>query len=904
MARSGRRAGALGVLAALVAWTAIGDAAVVPGYLGQWTGFSSPYGVTANVQGTVFVADTWAHVIQRFTAAGDPVGSFSGYGIHADQLAYPVGVATDPSGRVYVADYGNSCVKVFTPEGAFVRQVGQRGQFDGEFSNCGGVAVDRDGNVFAIDLGGGRIEKFDATGHIVWSSAPPYPGFAFLWPAAGIAVDDSGHVFVTDSGNHLIRKFSTNGLYTGSWGGFGSAAGQFNAPVGIAVDHRGGVYVADSKNNRIQVFSTGGLYLGEWGGATDPVYLREPDGVTIAPWGHVYVADTGNNRVVYYGDLQAMESRTELVTSPNPSNAGQAVELLATVTPVDTGGFVRFLVDGAEVANVALDAGTATFSLSGLLHGSHDITASFSGSATRLPSVSDLVHQVVRLAPVRSQVVSTLDPSGYAEPVAFLATVTADPAPFGPPAGNVVFTVDGAPFGAPRLLVGGRATSPATDSLVLGAHAVRAIYLPPDTLRYAPDTSEAIIQEVRPSQPEIVAVRDVPNDQGGRVFLRWHCILDRPGSRLVAGYRVWRRLPAGTPRALPASLGRPGSPAAPDSTSPEDFWEALADLPAAQLVSYGYAAPTTQDSIAGSNPYSTFMVQALTSDPYRSFFSSPDSGYSVDNLAPPAPASFVAQYLSGQVALHWSRSAAPDVASYRLFRGLAPDFIPGESTLIAAQADTGFVDPVTGGQYCYKLAAMDVHGNLGRFAIIPPFGATAALATFLEPVVSGSTVRLSWYLTLDEPLTIGVERRTLAQGWESIGDAEVDGSGYVRFEDTGLLAGMRYGYRLVLRRAAGAIDDAGEGWIDVPVSEADATVSVPNPVIDGTVSVSFVPPPGPRVRVELFDLAGRMVASREVPAGAGRQTVALARSNTLSPGVYLVRVGLPRPVHRRVAVVR
>ena len=45
------------------------------------------------------------------------------------------------------------------------------------------------------------------------------------------------------------------------------------------------------------------------------------------------------------------------------------------------------------------------------------------------------------------------------------------------------------------------------------------------------------------SSPRIVQVRDVPNDQGGHVFVTWHCPLDQPGYDVVKSYRVWRRVP-------------------------------------------------------------------------------------------------------------------------------------------------------------------------------------------------------------------------------------------------------------------------------------------------------------------------------------------------------------------------
>jgi hypothetical protein len=49
-------------------------------------------------------------------------------------------------------------------------------------------------------------------------------------------------------------------------------------------------------------------------------------------------------------------------------------------------------------------------------------------------------------------------------------------------------------------------------------------------------------------------------------------------------------------------------------------------------------APTLADSTAGGGiQWSVFFIRALTAEPATYFDSAPDSGYSVDNLAPSVP---------------------------------------------------------------------------------------------------------------------------------------------------------------------------------------------------------------------------------------------------------------------------
>jgi hypothetical protein len=184
--------------------------------------------------------------------------------------------------------------------------------------------------------------------------------------------------------------------------------------------------------------------------------------------------------------------------------------------------------------------------------------------------------------------------------------------------------------------------------------------------------------------------------------------------------------------------------------------------------------------------------------------SPPDSGYSVDNLAPPAPAPFTGEFADGVATLHWGVSPAPDFAAFRLYRGNSPDFVPGPDNLVTARADTGYVDH-GGRAFLYKLAAVDVHGNEGPCAFLQPAG------------------------TVDVP----------------------DGA---------------------------------------PVAFALQAV-YPNPSVGGRLSVTFSLATADRARLELLDVRGRQVQSREVGAlGAGRHAVDLTEGRRLTAGLYLVRL--------------
>jgi len=224
-----------------------------------------------------------------------------------------------------------------------------------------------------------------------------------------------------------------------------------------------------------------------------------------------------------------------------------------------------------------------------------------------------------------------------------------------------------------------------------------------------------------PRLPVITDIRDVPNDQGGKVLVTWTASsLDVTGGP-VNQYRVWRMVPPGAP-AMRSALDDPTRfrrEARSDGAGATAtvYWEALATLPAQRLEGYGYTAATPQDSLPSGNPFFTYRITAATNDPDAFYDSEPDSGYSVDNLAPAMPAGFVSTPVGGGTNLYWNANAEADLAGYRLYRSSDPGFVPSEATLLATVTGLSFLDTVSDGS-TYKLRAMDVHGNEGLAATL------------------------------------------------------------------------------------------------------------------------------------------------------------------------------------------
>ncbi len=166
-------------------------------------------------------------------------------------------------------------------------------------------------------------------------------------------------------------------------------------------------------------------------------------------------------------------------------------------------------------------------------------------------------------------------------------------------------------------------------------------------------------------------------------------------------------------------------------------------------------------------------------------------------------------------------------------------------------------------------------------------------------------VWLRWYAANAAGLVARVDRRTESGDWERVGTAIGDGTGQLAFVDEGVIAGARYGYRLV-QIESGAERPTATTWIDVPLAAGFALAGPsPNPSSDA-MRVAFSLPAGAPARLELLDVAGRALVVRDVGTmGAGRHVVDLAEGKHFAPGVYLVRLTQGgRSLSARACVVR
>ncbi|MDR1998063.1 MAG: SMP-30/gluconolactonase/LRE family protein [Candidatus Margulisbacteria bacterium] len=80
----------------------------------------NPYGLAVDIYGNVFVADTGAGGVLKYSPAGGLLLSFGRRGSLPGELLLPQDVAVGRSKKIYVADTGNKAVQIFSESGAYL----------------------------------------------------------------------------------------------------------------------------------------------------------------------------------------------------------------------------------------------------------------------------------------------------------------------------------------------------------------------------------------------------------------------------------------------------------------------------------------------------------------------------------------------------------------------------------------------------------------------------------------------------------------------------------------------------------------------------------------------------------------------------------------------------------------
>ncbi len=229
-------------------------------------------------------------------------------------------------------------------------------------------------------------------------------------------------------------------------------------------------------------------------------------------------------------------------------------------------------------------------------------------------------------------------------------------------------------------------------------------------------------------EPVITNVADIPGDQGGQVRVSWRGSgHDAVPFTMITHYSVWRatsaaavaaQKDAGVPLRLVelAEITPEFKGPAYRKASGDYYWEYIGEQSAIYAPNYSFAAATEADSTAAVPALHYFQIAAHTASAFQAFPSLPDSGASVDNLAPGAPALLNAQRVGGtDVDLEWGplSEATPDFNQYEIYRSDSPNVPIDTGHFLAATTDTVLTDMAAnpGQAFYYVVVAADVHTN-------------------------------------------------------------------------------------------------------------------------------------------------------------------------------------------------
>jgi sugar lactone lactonase YvrE len=295
--------------------------------------FNSPFGITMDPAGNIYVADLDNHSIRKITSAGfvtlmagsnnpnyaDGTGS-------AAAFHHPAGITADAAGNLYIADADNSRIRKITQAGV-VTTIAGNGFFllgDGPGNNASfnfpqGIATDAAGNLYVADTYNHSIRKITPANIVSTLAGNGTAGFSNGTGSAasfggpfGLTLDAAGNIYVVDRDNHCIRKVTASGVVTtfAGTGLPGAADGAlttatFNFPKAITMDVNGNFYIADAGNNTIRKITTDGIVstvagagiAGNTDGQAATAYFNDPSGLVVDAMGNLYVTDAGNHTI-------------------------------------------------------------------------------------------------------------------------------------------------------------------------------------------------------------------------------------------------------------------------------------------------------------------------------------------------------------------------------------------------------------------------------------------------------------------------------------------------------------------------------------------------------------------------------------------------------------------------------
>lgn len=312
--------------------------------------FKSRFGITISsiesfavaANGDIYIGDSLAHKIFRFTPSTGIVLAIAGNGMNAAPVngvqasASPIGgigaIVVAPDGTIYFSSVPTGLYRIDGSTGVLTAVNLASAGSTLMASPISGIRVDSSGNVFVLSEF--RLYKIDARS----SQASLFAGVGSAFPAAFnqsafFEIEPSGaFLYNTYSSSYLMRfdpvtgnltQLAGNGMNCYRGDGIPAIEQQICNPEQIAFAPSGALYIGDSAASRVLALETDGALISAMGagfgsalngartfqGPPAVITLGDPGGVWIDSTGNIYVNDMG------WGQLFGLDAATGTVTA-------------------------------------------------------------------------------------------------------------------------------------------------------------------------------------------------------------------------------------------------------------------------------------------------------------------------------------------------------------------------------------------------------------------------------------------------------------------------------------------------------------------------------------------------------------------------------------------------------------
>ena len=237
--------------------------------------FGSPHQIRFGHEGHVWIADSHANAVYKFTRDGEKLLTIGIPGEPGDDnrhLKMPTDMVEAPSGEIFISDgYRNNRVVVCNSKGKFIRTWGELGTNPGQFSLPHSIARDSKGRIYVADRNNSRVQVFSEQGKFLaqWTN---------LCQPWTIRISAKDEVYVCGASpsqwrkddvqlgippkDQIVIKFDTTGRVLAWWSfpqgpdeaDSGVKPGELSWVHGLAVDAKGNLYLGDIMGQRAQRF--------------------------------------------------------------------------------------------------------------------------------------------------------------------------------------------------------------------------------------------------------------------------------------------------------------------------------------------------------------------------------------------------------------------------------------------------------------------------------------------------------------------------------------------------------------------------------------------------------------------------------------------------------------------------